>query len=118
VRELDLLAAEGLPAHRYVCVHAQTEPDPGYHREEGRRGGYLEYDGLRSSAGLDAYIGWIRQPCDWAGWYRPGEPRGGQQAPFDFLPRRFLPRLRKAGFSQNEVLRFTSDNPKRAFARE
>jgi len=129
VRELDLLTGEGFPAERYVWVHTQAEPDSGYHREVGQRGGYLEYDGLRSSADFDAYVGWVRQASDCglqdrvllsqdAGWYRPGEPRGGKQAPFDFLPRAFVPRLREAGFPAADVTLFTSDNPKRAFARE
>ena len=129
VREMDLLTGEGLPAERYVWVHAQVEPDPGYHREVGARGGYLEYDGLRSEADFATYLGWIRQAREWglqervmlsqdAGWYRPGEPHGGDQAPFDFLPRAFLPHLRKAGFTAEEVDLFTSENPKRAFARE
>jgi len=129
VRELDLLTKEGLPAERYVWVHAQSEPDLGYRREVGARGGYLEYDGIRADADLDAYADWLQQAADWgladrvllsqdAGWYRPGEPHGGEQAPFDFLPRAFLPRLRRAGFGADDVARFTAENPQRAFARE
>lgn len=129
VQEIGWLTVEGLPAARYVWVHAQSEPDLGYHREVGERGGYLEYDAVRTEDDFDAYVGRIRQVCAWglqdrvllsqdAGWYRPGEFRGGLQVPFDFLPRVFLPHLQEGGFSTADISRFTSDNPKRAFAGE
>ncbi|NPV10035.1 MAG: esterase [Anaerolineae bacterium] len=128
VQEANILTAEGLPPERYVWVHAQNEPDMGYHRAIGERGCYLEYDGIRAGTDLEAYVERIRAVCDWglqervllsqdAGWYRPGEPHGGDQRPFDFLSRFFLPLLREQGFSAEDVRMFSDTNPKRAFGR-
>ncbi len=128
VEEANMLTQEGLPPERYVWVHAQNEPDGGYHREIGERGCYLEYDAIRGETDLGAYGQLIRRACDWglgervllsqdAGWYRPGLPGGGDQRPYDFLPRSFLPYLQGRGFSAEQVKLFSETNPKRAFAR-
>lgn len=129
LREADVLAEEGLPAERFVWVHAQTESDYGYHQELAGRGCYLEYDGVGEGCDLEEYVGWVRSAFERglqarvllsqdAGWYQPGEPRGGEQRPYDYLPRVFLPLLRQRGFSQEDVQLLTDANPKRAFARE
>ncbi|MHB0877806.1 MAG: phosphotriesterase family protein [Anaerolineae bacterium] len=129
VREADILAEEGLPPERFVWVHTQTEPDLGYHREVAGRGCYLGYDGISKGSDLDAYAVWVRRAFEGgyqervllsqdAGWYRPGEPEGGAQRPYDYMPRVFLPLLLRSGFSQEDVTLLTDANPKRAFARE
>ncbi len=51
-----------------------------------------------------------------AGWYRPGEPGGGEFRPFDTLFTQFLPALEAAGFSAGEVHQLTVENPARAFS--
>ena len=128
VQEAELLAAEGLPAERFVWVHAQTEPDMGYHRALAQRGCYLEYDGIGEGSDPDAYIRRIRGAFGWglgsrvllsqdAGWYRPGEPSGGEKASYDFLPRAFLPLLVENGFTESDIRLLTEENVKRAFAR-
>ena len=42
---LDILAAEGVAAHRVVIAHADRTPDPGLHTAIAERGAYLGYDG-------------------------------------------------------------------------
>ena len=127
--EADILSSEGLPPERFVWVHTQAEPDAGYHKELAARGCYLEYDGISVGADLRAYAQWIEQVFAWgyrervllsqdAGWYRPGEPDGGTQTPYDHLPRAFVPYLRQRGFSEDDLCLLTETNPKRAFARE
>jgi phosphotriesterase-related protein len=129
IQEANILAEEGLPPERYVWAHAQNEPDMGYHREIGERGCYLSYDGIRAVTDLDAYVERIRTVCDWglqervllsqdAGWYRPGQPHGGDKRPYDFLVREFVPLLLERGFSAQDVKLFTETNPKRAYGRE
>jgi len=128
VREADILASVGLPAERFVWVHTQAEPDVAYHREVGQRGCYLEYDGIGN--GDDGYyLAALERAFTWglgervllsqdAGWYRPGEPRGGQQAPYDYLPKEFVPELRREGYPESVISLLIEENPKRAFARE
>jgi phosphotriesterase-related protein len=51
-----------------------------------------------------------------AGWYRVGEPSGGAFRPFDTLFTRFVPALKAAGASDDDVRRLLVDNPRRALA--
>lgn len=104
---LDALAALGLPADRVVLAHADRNLDPGMHAEITRAGTYLGYDGMAryreapDSAVLDCLE---RTLTD-------GDPErvviGGDVARrtryraygglpgLDYLPRRFVPRVRQ-----------------------
>ncbi len=50
-----------------------------------------------------------------AGWYRPGEPRGGSFRGFDTLYAAFLPALRQAGWTADEIRQVLVANPAAAF---
>jgi phosphotriesterase-related protein len=50
-----------------------------------------------------------------AGWYTVGEPGGGDFRGYDTLQAEFLPALRQAGLTDDEVRRLTVENPARAF---
>ena len=47
-----------------------------------------------------------------AGWYRVGEPGGGQFRPFDTLFTKFIPALTAAGATSSDVSRLLVDNPR------
>jgi phosphotriesterase-related protein len=49
-----------------------------------------------------------------AGWYRVGEPNGGEFRAFDTLFTAFVPALKAAGLTQAEIDRLLIDNPRRA----
>jgi phosphotriesterase-related protein len=42
--QLDILAAEGCPAGRFVSIHTPEEKDFGLHRAVVERGAWIEYD--------------------------------------------------------------------------
>ena len=46
-----------------------------------------------------------------AGWYRVGEPGGGQFRPFDTLFTEFIPGLKPAGFADAEIRQLLVENP-------
>ena len=50
-----------------------------------------------------------------AGWYSVGEPRGGTFRGYDTLHTKFLPALKTAGFSDDDVQLLTVTNPAKAF---
>ena len=52
------------------------------------------------------------------GWYSPAESGGGTPKPFTYLSKTFLPKLRVAGVSEDDIQLMTASNPFRAFARE
>jgi predicted metal-dependent phosphotriesterase family hydrolase len=51
-----------------------------------------------------------------AGWYRVGEPAGGQFRPYDSLFTSFVPALKSAGFQDNDVRRLLVTNPRLALS--
>ena len=53
-----------------------------------------------------------------AGWYRVGEPDGGQFRPFDTLFMAFLPGLEAGGVSKSEIAQLLVENPRRALLSE
>jgi phosphotriesterase-related protein len=119
--ELDLLAAEGVPAGAFVWVHAHEERDRAAHRAVAARGGWVEFDGL-SEARLDDHVALVLEMrahgllgrtlvSHDAGWYHVGEPNGGDVRPFTLMFERFLPALRKAGMTPAEKRRLIVDNP-------
>ena len=50
LQELDILAAEGVPASHLIIVHMDAEPDQELHRQVAERGAWLEYDGIREAS--------------------------------------------------------------------
>jgi phosphotriesterase-related protein len=49
-----------------------------------------------------------------AGWYRVGEPNGGELRGYGLLFEDFLPRLRAAGLREDEIEQLLVRNPRRA----
>ena len=126
--QLDILETAGGSPQRFIWVHTQAEPDPAFHLEMARRGAWLEYDGIGGGDADERYIQHIRRALDAGfvgqvllsmdrGWYSPGQPGGGTPKPFTYLSETFLPRLRAAGVSEEDLRQLTRFNPFRAFAR-
>jgi len=103
---LDILAAQGVDAHRVVLAHVDRNLDPGLHASLAERGAYLGFDGMaRHREAPDSAI----LECLGAVVATAGPDRvvlGGDVARssryrayggipgLDYLPARFLPRLR------------------------
>jgi predicted metal-dependent phosphotriesterase family hydrolase len=104
---LDALGADGLPADRVVLAHADRNLDPGLHAELTMAGAYLGYDGIarHREAPDSAILDCLEQVV------ATGDPErlllGGDVARrsryrayggipgLDYLPVRFLPRVRE-----------------------
>jgi phosphotriesterase-related protein len=109
----------------WIWVHANSERDRELHLKAARAGGWVEFDGA-AEATIQQHIelvlalrrhdllGRVLISQD-AGWYHVGEPNGGHVRGYDLLFRRFLPALRKAGLTEDEVNRLVVDNPREAF---
>ena len=126
--QLDILADCGFPAARFISIHAQAEPDFELNLEIARRGAWISYDGIgwgeyepyleRIQAMITAGFGGQIILSHDRGWYTPAEPGGGTPKPFTYLCESFLPKLRAAGVSEENIRRMTVQNPFRALARE
>jgi phosphotriesterase-related protein len=119
--------AGGLPG-RFVWIHAHREPDVAIHHELGRRGIWLEYDGIGEPETDHLFVDLVRRGLDAGlgdrlllshdrGWYDPAQPDGGTPRPYTYLTERFLPLLADAGIDDLTIDRLTRTNPFAAFAR-
>jgi phosphotriesterase-related protein len=124
--ELELLKREGVKGEAFIWVHAQIERDPEVHARAARQGAWVEFDGVSDGA-LNAHINLVlemkkRGLLDHvlvshdAGWYNVGEENGGNFRPYDTLFTKFIPALRKAGLTDNEMKTLLTENPRRALS--
>lgn len=123
---LDILQANRAPAAAYVWVHAQNEGNRQRHLAAARAGAWVEFDGV-SRAGHDQHLsavldlareGLLQQVLisQDSGWYHVGEPGGGQFNGYTYLFDEFIPALRNAGFTQQQIHQLLIDNPRRLFS--
>jgi phosphotriesterase-related protein len=124
LQELDILHDAGTPESRLIVVHADATPDLAIHAQIAARAAWLSYDGIREGNArervpfvLEALRRWPAQLLisQDAGWYHVGEPNGGDVVALDWLPRAFLPMLREAGLTSEQLDRLLVRNPAEAF---
>lgn len=126
LQQLDILRNSGVSPSAWIWVHAQNERNSQIHHQLARAGAWVEFDGVRADsmerhvklvttlwrAGL---LSRILVSHD-AGWYSVGELNGGEVHGFDTLFTQFLPALKKAGLSDDEITQLTVTNPGKAFS--
>jgi phosphotriesterase-related protein len=126
VEELDILERAGVSPAAFIWVHAQNERDAAFHVGVARRGAWVEFDGIgpASVARHVELVGSMREArlfdrvlvSQDAGWYRVGEPGGGEFRPYDTMFTTFVPALEAAGFGALDVRQLLVVNPRRALA--
>jgi phosphotriesterase-related protein len=123
--ELDVLASRGIPLQAFIWVHAQSEKDVDVIRRAAQRGAWISLDGISASS-ADRHVELVLALADGgllrqvlvshdAGWYRVGEPDGGEYRPHDAIFTHVLPRLRER-LGDAGVTQLLVDNPARALA--
>jgi predicted metal-dependent phosphotriesterase family hydrolase len=124
--QLAILTAEGVRPDAWIWVHAQNAKDEEAWTNSAQAGGWVSFDGV-SPRSLARHVHGVLQlkragllgrvlVSQDAGWYRPGEPDGGQFRDFEFLARVCLPKLREEGVTEAEIDQLTIRNPAEAFA--
>lgn len=119
--QLEILDKLKCPARRFVWVHAQAEKDTSYYIRAGQAGAWVEFDGINSKSAAwhldcvqsmekNGLLGRTLISQD-SGWFRVGEPGGGQFNGYTFVYTDFLPKL-------DSKVRKTLmvDNPRKAFS--
>lgn len=130
-KEMDVLEETGLDLHRFIWIHAQTEPDVSILEDAARRGAYIELDSVgapyQSQTELLEIVmtliqaGFISQLLlsHDAGWYNParadGLPDEGYRG-YTALAMDFIPALLQRGITQEQIRLITVNNPSNAFA--
>ncbi len=124
-QQLEILKNYGVHPSAFIWTHAQNETDFEKHAEAAMRGAWIAFDGF-SADQIDRYVDFaiymkkqgllnrILFSHD-GGWYRPGEPNGGNFRGFTEIEELLIPELRKKGVSQQDILQLFVMNPKDAF---
>ncbi len=123
--ELEIVQAAGVHPSAFIWVHAQGKGTDN-HIKAARAGAWVEIDGISEENYIDHaqqvkalrdanLLNRVLVSCD-AGWYRVGEPQGGAYRSHAVLLQRFVPELKKQGFSNEAVDQLLVTNPAAAFA--
>ena len=131
--QLAILEQEGVPAERFIWVHAQGGSAEG-NIEAAQKGAWISLDNINAvreeNPGARYGFSWYAERLGKlrdagcmhrvllshdAGWYRPGEPGGGNVRGFTDIFEHLVPYLLENGFSQAEINRLLIDNPREAF---
>lgn len=132
-REIEVLRDAGHDLHRFIWVHAHTEPDTAVHIEAARQGVWLEFDAVGAeswhpqAALLEAVLALIEAGyadnlllSHDAGWYDPsqadGQPKPGGIRGYTALVDDFIPALKARGVSDALIRQMTITNPAEALA--
>ncbi|MBI4876464.1 MAG: phosphotriesterase [Acidobacteria bacterium] len=122
LEEVEIVVAHKVSPAKFVWVHAHSEKDHALHEKFVRTGAWLEFDGLGPKSAdwhLECFR-WMSQNgflsqaliSHDAGWYRPGEPGGGNYRDYTYLYTDFLARLDPAW-----IPALLWDNPVRAYGK-
>ena len=125
--QIAILEEEGVGPSAFIFVHCDGEEDQEYHFRVAEKGGWIEYDGIRSqvrearlqmvSSAVEKYPDNLLLSMD-SGWYYAGEPGGGNIHDYGYLPDVFLPLLQEQGITEEMIRKLTVTNPAKAFAIE
>ena len=121
LEELEILASMGVAPKSFIWVHAQSEKDHAIHRRVARAGAWVEFDGVGPKS-IDWHVDCVQTMAEAgllhrtlvsqdAGWYRPGEPRGGDYRGYTLLLEEFVAKLSTSGFSDEEMDQLLVKNP-------
>jgi phosphotriesterase-related protein len=125
LEQMHVLAAERVRPDAFIWVHAQSDWELESRVEAARTGVWIEIDNIsEKTVGECAdrvsvlkqrgHLNRLLVSHD-AGWYRPGEPRGGAFRGFETAYTAFVPALRRAGWTANEIQQLLVANPASAF---
>ena len=126
LEQVEVLRLEGVSPSAWIWVHAQNESNAEIHQRAAKAGAWVEFDAV-GPASVDRHVDLVKKMraahlldrvlvSHDAGWYSVGEPRGGKIRGFETLFTLFLPALKNAGFSQNEMQQLTVTNPAKAIS--
>jgi phosphotriesterase-related protein len=120
LEQLEILDRLKCPLSKFVWVHAQNEKDFALHERIARAGAWVELDGINARSAefhrravlnlhAKSLLGRVLISQD-SGWYRVGEPGGGNYRGYTFIYTDFLPSL-----PEGIRLPLMAGNPRQAF---
>lgn len=127
LRQLDLLAEEGVDPRRVIVGHCDTVPDPAYHLALAERGAFVQFDTIQGESEYDVEIriAWIRALVDAGHEERillsqdvclRSNLRAFGGPGYAYVITGFRERLVRAGLAAPLVDRLVTENPQRALS--
>jgi len=124
-QEIEILKQNGVSPSAFIWTHAQNEPDFNKHIEAAKMGVWIAFDNFNPSQ-LERYVEFAQLMkkegllnkvlfSHDAGWYKPGEPGGGEFRGFTEIEEYLIPALEKNGISQHGIYQLFNANPAEAF---
>ena len=122
--EIEILKQSGVHPSAFVWVHASGSPEE--LESVGRSGCWISLDGV-NAYNIDKHVdlltflknksqlGQVLISHD-AGWYRPGEPGGGEFRGFTTISDKLVPALKANSFTDADIRTLMVTNPAKAFA--
>jgi len=125
LEQMEVLSAERVPASAFIWVHAQNDWELQSRIDAAGKGAWIELDNVADdtvAANVEratamkarGLLGRVLVSHD-AGWYRPGEPRGGRFRGFETVYTAFVPALQRAGWTPDDIVQLLLANPAAAF---
>ncbi len=124
-QQLEILETNGVHPSAFIWTHAHNEPDFDKHLEAARKGAWIAFDNFNPDR-TERYVefallmkrhGLLHKVLfsHDAGWYKPGEPNGGEFRGFTEISEIFIPALLENGLSQQDIQQLFTANPAEAF---
>lgn len=123
--ELEILKENGVSPSAFIWTHANNEKDNSKLIEAAKAGCWIAFDKFENKS-LDQFVEFallMKQEgllnrllfSHDAGWYKPGEPNGGEFRGYTDIEEFLIPALEKNGISQHDIYQIFSANPAEAF---
>jgi phosphotriesterase-related protein len=126
LEQLEVLAEERVRPDAFIWVHAQSDWELESRVGAARKGAWIEIDNIAERTVPECVdrVNGLKQRgllnrvliSHDAGWYKPGEPRGGRFRGFETAYTAFVPALRQANWTTEEIHQLLVSNPATAFA--
>lgn len=124
-QQLEILKRYGVHPSAFIWTHANNEKDNLKHLEAAQMGAWVAFDSfspkkqkefvdfaiLMKKNGLLNRLLFSHD----AGWYKPGEPNGGEFRGYTDIEELLIPALEKNGFVQQDIYQLFTANPAEAF---
>lgn len=125
--QIEILQSMSVDLAHFVWVHAQNEKDFSAYDTAHDLGVWISLDGIAWD--VPGHLERLRYCKEKgflervlvshdAGWYRPGEPNGGDFKGYTALFDKLIPQLRSAGFTETDIDLLLVKNPRVAFSLE
>lgn len=122
--EIEILKQSGVHPSAFVWVHANGSAEE--LENVGQSGCWISLDGVNAD-NIGKHVEWINFLKNKgrlgqvlishdAGWYRPGEPNGGEFRGFTTISDKLVPALKTHGFTEVDIRILMVANPAKAFA--